>query len=37
MNMKEIINTNTCRNFIEYAKLEFKHDIVFLGAYEYIC
>ena len=37
MNMKEIININTCRNFIEYAKLKLKHNIVFLGAYQYIC
>ena len=36
MNMKEIMNINTCRNFFEYAKLKLKHDIVFLTTYGYM-
>ena len=36
MNVKETININTCRNFMEYTKLKLKQDIVFLRTNGYI-
>ena len=36
MNIKEIININTCRNFMEYAKLKLKHDIILLRTNGYM-
>ena len=34
--MKEIIDINTCRIFMEYTKLRLKHEIVFLRRNVYI-